>query len=497
MSSRRALPARLTEDGRLYRPFDLAAKPILASLPGARWEGGYWKVSLDEGDRHRVLEVADQLGVTVASALRLPLNVAGERARTAGLYPFQVDGVDWLSRRGKALLADEMGLGKTAQALLALPEEAAALVVCPACLKYNWREEAARWRPDFTRAVVERRKHFRLPAAGQMVVVSYDSLPDNPGPAGHVHLVADESHKLKGRNSRRGQRFRKLSGSAQAVWALTGTPLLNEPGELFAMLKALNMVAETFGGWNRYLELFNARKGEWNEMIWGKPKPEVPELLRRVMLRRLRSEVLPDLPSKYYQNLVVPLPTGEAGLAAEMDDLWGRWRQYLGERDDLPPFPAFSAVRERLARTRIKVMKQAVEMYEEDGQPLVVFSAHRAPVEALAGRPGWKGILGDTSSRQRQAITERFQAGELKGVALTIGAGGEGLTMTRASTVLFVDLDWVPAKNVQAEDRVCRIGQAAGNVRVVRMVSDHVLDRRVLEVLHKKAELARAVVEAA
>jgi SNF2 family DNA or RNA helicase len=486
----------LTASCRLYREYDPDAVPVLRSLPGARWDAGgrYWAVSHDEGDRRRVLEVADQLGVSVDPALRLPLSPAAERARSRDLYPFQVEGVDWLSRRRKALLADEMGLGKTAQALFALPEGAAALVVCPACLKYNWREEAARWRSEFNVAVVEGRKDFRLPAAGEMVVVSYDCLPDDPGPAGHVHVIADESHKLKGKDSVRGKRFRKLAGAARAVWALTGTPLLNEPGELFAMLKAINMVGETFGGWKPFLTLFNATRGYKDQLFWGEPAPEVPHLLRRVMVRRLRSEVLPELPTKRYETLVVPLPTA---LTGEMDELWGQWRPYLEERDELPPFPAFAAVRKRLAQTGIEALKEVVELYEEEGVPLVVFSAHRAPVEALAGRSGWKGILGDTAPEERQAITEEFQAGGLKGVASTIQAGGVGLTMTRASTVLFVDLDWVPANNAQAEDRLCRIGQEADKVRVVRMVSDHALDRRVLEVLARKIELARAVFEAA
>jgi SWI/SNF-related matrix-associated actin-dependent regulator 1 of chromatin subfamily A len=469
----------------------------LRSLPGARWDQQErcWTVSLLEGDRHRVLEVADRLGLEVDSVLRLPLSPAAERARSAGLYPFQVTGVDWLSRRRKALLADEMGLGKTAQALLALPEGAAVLVVCPACLKFNWREEAVRWRPDFGVSIIEGRKAFRLPVSGELVVVSYDSLPNDFDLAAlrPVHLIADESHKLKGKDSKRNERFRKLSGAARAVWALTGTPLLNEPGELFATLKALDFVGETFGGWQNYLRLFNARRGYNNRLIWGPPEPEVPELLRRVMLRRERAEVLPELPFKQYQTVPVPLPK-DAELLAELEELWGRYRPYLEQQEELPPFHAFAAVRERLARTRIDALLELVQLYEEQNQPQVVFSAHRAPIEALSGHPGWSAILGDTPAGQRQAITARFQAGQLKGVALTIGAGGVGLTMTRASTVLFVDLDWVPANNVQAEDRVCRIGQSASKVQVVRLVSDHVLDKRVLQVLDRKAELARAVV---
>src|SRR5262245_5578154 len=128
-------------------------------------------------------------------------------------------------------------------------------------------------------------------------------------------------------------------------------------------------------------------------------------------------------------------------------------------------------------------MLELVEQFEDQGGPLVVFSAHREPIEALAARGGWGVITGGTEPRRRQEVVDAFQAGRLKGVGRTIQAGGTGLTLTRASTALFVDLDWTPANNLQAEDRVCRIGQRAGHVRIIRMVSDHPLDRRVLRVL--------------
>jgi SWI/SNF-related matrix-associated actin-dependent regulator 1 of chromatin subfamily A len=498
MSYGHGTPSRLTADGRLYRRYDPSAGHLLRSLPGAEWNPGgkYWSVSLDHGDRRRVLEVADLLGIEeVAPELVLPLSPAALRAQTACLYPFQVEGVGWLSQRQKALLADEMGLGKTPQALFALPDQAAALVICPGGLTYTWKAEVARWRPDLTPVVVEGRKGFRLPAPGELVVVSYGNLPDEVEGVslGSVHLVADEAHWLKGKDSMRTKRFRKLAASVGSVWALTGTPLLNHPGELLNMLTALGMVEETYGHRGKFYKLFNADKNRWGGTVWGQPDPLARELLRRVMLRRLRCDVMPQLPSKQYRTHVVPLPPKERGLLRDMDELWGGYRQYL-VADDLPPIHAFSAVRERLAKTRIRAMVDIVEKYEEQGEPLVVFSAHRAPVEALRGRPGWAVITGDTPTAERQAFATRFQAGELNGVALTIGAGGVGLTLTRASTVLFVDLAWTPADNVQAEDRVCRITQEAEMVQAIRMVSEHALDCRVLEVLDRKAELERAVV---
>ena len=155
--------------------------------------------------------------------------------------------------------------------------------------------------------MVKGKKNFRLPSPGEMVVVSYDSLPDEVESLQSIHLIADEAHKLKGRKAKRTKRFRKITGSAGSVWALTGTPLLNSPEELFSMLEALGMEKETFQDWHNYLKLFNAGMGEWDQIVWGKPMPQVPELLRRVMVRRLRCDVLPQLLTKQYQTLIVPL----------------------------------------------------------------------------------------------------------------------------------------------------------------------------------------------
>lgn len=153
-------------------------------------------------------------------------------------------------------------------------------------------------------------------------------------------------------------------------------------------------------------------------------------------------------------------------------------------------------MRALLAKCRIPAMLDLVEDFEDAEQPLVVFSAYKAPIQELAKRDGWAVITGDTTSRQRQEIVREFQAGNLKGVGLTIRAGGTGLTLTKASNVLFVDLDWVPTQNAQAVDRVRRIGQTAGSVQVIRLSSNHPVDRRVQEILVQKMELIHGAIEA-
>lgn len=529
---RRCVPVRVKNVRRLTRdgyveivPFDKDALPLLRSIPGARFEKQRtpvaWKVSLADGDRARLLEVADQLGLEVPDELtQVAVSKQAKAAHHAGLYPFQVEGVDWLAKGDKRLLCDEMGLGKTVQSLAALADDSAVLIVTPATIKDNWRQEAEKWVPQLKATVLKGRSSFRLPKPGELVIVNFDILPEYLEPekkwagakpwevevkwpsqemaaaAAKMVVVVDEAHKVKNYKTARAKRVKGLCLSARKVWALTGTPLENRPADLFGMLESLQMQHIVFGGWKRFVELMGGYRNRWGGYDWGTPQPIVPELMRRVMLRRKRHEVLPDLPAKTYTILKVPVPVE---LREYMDKLWDEWSDLLdAERMEdrvLPPFEEFSSLRQKLAESRTEGILELAEEHEEEEVPLVIFSAHLAPLNALAERPGWAKITGDTPSHKRQEIVNRFQAGELKGVACSIRAAGIGLTLTRAWKMIFVDLDWVPGQNQQAEDRICRIGQTANKVEIVRMVSDHVLDQHILDLIAWKISIIDAAVD--
>jgi SNF2 family DNA or RNA helicase len=211
------------------------------------------------------------------------------------------------------------------------------------------------------------------------------------------------------------------------------------------------------------------------------------------MLRRTRRQVLPCLPGKRVQVLTVC-----ARLTSEDRCLCDRalkaWND-AGNPRVLPAFEKMSAVREALSRAKIPALLELVESYEEAEEPLVVFSDHLAPVEEVGNRKGWAVITGDTPPARRADIVATFQAGDLKGLALTITAGGLGISLTRAAHAVFCDLNWVPANNVQSEDRLCRIGQSRGCVYTV-IEADHELDRRINEVLTEKMELFLATMPA-
>lgn len=413
--------------------------------------------------------------------------------------------------------------GKTIETLCALPREGElppVLCIVPNVVKHNWLDEAATWAPMYRRTALSGRNSFRWPQPGEIVAINYDILPleaeaptrktkkeEKPeaamareaahlkftasAPRGLV-VVIDEAHNCRN-NSARTRRVRGIVGCASRAWGLTGTPLLNHPDQLWRVLQSLDLAGLVFGGWNNFTRLFHASRNRWGGWVWGAPMPEVPERLRRAMLRRIKAEVLPDLPAKRYQVLTCN-GIGEA-MRRELDRLWEEWQEVVQGDEDLPPFEKFSEIRQKLAAARTPAVLEWVEPYEDAGEPLVVFSAHRAPIDELGKREGWATITGDTPAAKRTEIVARFQAGELRGVACTIVAAGVGLTLTRAATALFVDLDWTPALNIQAQDRLHRIGQTAQSVLYVRMVSDHPLDLHIQSLIAKKMEMIAASIE--
>jgi SNF2 family DNA or RNA helicase len=445
----------------------------------------------------------------VVAATKSELSHIERRLEGLPVRPFQRAGIEWLSQMPGAILADDMGLGKTMQALLAA--NGRLLVVCPAGLKAVWAAEAARWRPDLRPVILRGNGSFRWPAEGELVILNYEILPDTAPPCpGPINLIADEAHYLKNAKALRTQRFRALASAVRAqggkVWELTGTPLLGHEPELWAILVNADLQRTTFGTWVRYRELMGGYIGRYGTEWSGRIHPSVPGILERVMLRRRKTDVLAELPPKTRQMVPVEIRGEAARLCDEavriIEDRTGMsldelFQRLLDDEGSAPriPFEKLSEARHALAKAKIEALVELVEAHEDAGEPVIVFSAHLAPIHELAKRDGWAAITGAQTAEERSRIVEAFQAGKLRGVACTIQAGGLGLTLTRASNEIFVDLSWTPAENLQAEDRAWRIGQK--NALLVRwLVANHPLEQRMAELLQAKMQLIEATVEA-
>jgi len=470
-------------------------------------------------------DLAQQLA-REAQAIRADLS-AGEQLvaridaelaeRGLTLFQHQREGIAWLAPRRRALLADAMGLGKSAQALLATPRDVPVTIVCPASVKLNWAREIALWRPDLRPRVLAGRKSWQWPLPGEAVIANYEILPKAPKnraeeegitrPGRDTVLISDESHFCKNARAARTKNFRacaKLALEAGGrVYLLTGTPLTNRPIELWHVLNAAGLAEDAFGSFKVFQRLMGGTEGRWGLEWSGDIDASVPARLRQVSLYRRREDVL-DLPPKMRVPVHVPgefppdvrklLDALLAVLDAQGIDLDRATELVDLTRVTGAAFEQLAAARAALATAKIPAMVEAIQEYEEAEEPVLVFSAHRAPIDLLSAREGWATITGDTPSTDRQAIVDAFQAGELKGLGLTIKAGGIGITLTRAAHEIFVDCAWTPADNNQAEDRAMRIGQTRP-VLIKRLVANHEVDRRVEAILRAKQALIDAAIE--
>lgn len=356
--------------------------------------------------------------------------------------------------------------------------------------------EALREADAATKAPVEWGKLNRVAAERARVTKPY------PG----TLLGADEAHRARNPEAAVTVRFRDLSVTVRdnggRCWLLTGTPLMNRLDDLWTVLQGAGLGTIAFAPH----EGATAKQARGQFDIDALFPGRIPERLRTVMLRRRREDVLPDLPLKTRDVLEVELDPETERLAdsvvqgllalgidlrtATLDSLFTAALKSV-ERERM------SELRKKLAAAKIPALLDLVSDLEEEGVPLVVFADHRAPLDLLAKRDGWGRISGEESVEQKTETVAQFQAGKLKGVGVSIKAGGVGITLTRAWRGIFVDYPWVPPLVWQAEDRLVRIGQKAQKCQFTRLVAAHVLERRVDELLEAKTKLFERTINAA
>jgi SNF2 family DNA or RNA helicase len=416
------------------------------------------------------------------------------------LRHFQEAGRDWLRPRSRALLGDDPGLGKTIQALMAHPPRCPLMTVCPATAKGIWKRESLKWRPDLRPTILEGRGSFRIPQDDEHVILNYDILPETaPKLLTSTTVIGDEATAVKSNQTKRHERFKLLTYGALKTggraWALTGSPLMNHPYELWNILRSVRLEKEAFGSWPNFMWLFNGVQGRFG-IQYGRPRPEVWDHLKKVMLRRTQEQVLDELPPTQIQDVPVDIPANvraicdkaAAFLAAHGIDLTKPLEMADATKIYGADFDEVSHARKALAMAKIPAMLDFIEPYEESDEPLVVFSCHRVPIDLLSKRKGWAVITGDESSSKRTKAEDDFQAGRLKGIAATIQAGGTCITLTRSAHALFVDELWTPELNRQARMRLKRMTQKR-SVTFHRLVADHAIDERVAEVNARKKDL--------
>ena len=422
------------------------------------------------------------------------------------LHPFQRAGVRYALERRRTFIADEQGLGKTVQALAALEHDEAfpAVVICPASMKLTWERESSHWLPERTVTVLEGRAGSgwsEEAESADILVLNYDILEahaDRIARRGLQALVLDESHYVKNPGAQRTKAALALAAHLDddaLRLALTGTPILNRPEELVSQLRVLGRLRE-FGSGARLMRRFRDA-GSDDRLHWN--------LRARCYVRRTKRQVLPQLPAKRHDGVPVALSNEQEYRLAEQDVI--AWLQTLPL--DLRTLDAkiASALRaEQLVRlNHLRQLAAAGKLptalawiadFLESGEPLVVFADHVAIQRALLERfPDAPHILGSDNSTNRQRAVDAFQdehGPQL--IVCSLKAASQGITLTRASNVAFLELDWTPARHDQAEDRLHRIGQDSA-VTAWYLLAPDTIDETMAELLQRKRSVINAVTD--
>jgi SNF2 family DNA or RNA helicase len=406
-------------------------------------------------------------------------------------FPYQLEGVAFLMPRHAALLADEMGLGKTIQTILALRLllqaglVRRALLVCPKPLVFNWCRELRSWAEDLPFEVIggslaARRATWRVSSA-PLKIVNYEVLTRDTDLIDHDDVrfdlvVLDEAQRIKNRESKTAQAARGLRRSRS--WALTGTPIENKPDDLvnlFAFIDPDRVPPDT-------------------------PAKQLPRLTGDCILRRVKEDVMRDMPPKIVQDVALELTPaqrdsynlaesegvirlnelGHTITVQHVFELVMRLKQIC----NFDPLTGESAKLERLVADVAEVA--------ESGRKAIVFSQWVAPLEQIAAALEPFGAMlyhGKVPQAERVPILDRFRTDPSKHVLLmSYGTGSVGLNLQFANYVFLFDRWWNPAVEDQAINRAHRLGQTE-TVFVKRFVTQETIEGRIAQVLERKRQL--------
>jgi SNF2 family DNA or RNA helicase len=457
------------------------------------------------------------------------------------LYPFQLEVVDRFEGVPHVLIGDDMGLGKTVEALALDCRRRAkqlagqrqsnhkTLIIAPLSVISSWQHHVQLVWPASRCIAINPKNRDEFVAALKgpyhYYIIHWEALRlvKELQDVHWWHVIADEVHKAKNRKSLQTIALKKIRTYHKT--ALSGTPADNSPQDIWSILHWL--YPRTFTSyWTFYkyhvmVKVETNRRGQQYKKICGVAHAD--ELLRVISpfyARRLKEDVIKDLPDKYYSTIEVTLSPAQRRIYNQMKSDMLSW---VGKHEDEPiAAPIILAQLTRLKQfalacaelvevrrydkkagetqttTAVRLtepsskLDAAMEIITETTEKVVVFSESKQIINLLVQRLVSKGIsnvvlTGDTPAQTRGQLIDTFQNGGARVFAGTISAGGIGITLTSASTVIFLDRMWNPSQNRQAEDRLHRIGQENA-VHVIDIVASDTVDGGRLQQIRMKWE---------
>lgn len=424
------------------------------------------------------------------------------------LFPFQKDGVAFLhSRKGRALIGDEMGLGKTIQALAYLQlhrEHRPAVIVCPASLKLNWAKEIRdTMNPCPGIQILEGRTPYRINK--EIIIINYDILQYWVQALLSISpkiIIADECHAFKNNDALRTKAVKLLAKPVPHFIALSGTPIVNRPIEIYNAISIIN--PSVVPGFWKYAQRYCGAKhnGFGWDFSGASNTDELHKILTdSIMIRRKKADVLKDLPDKLYSFVPMTLSNIQEYDAIERDVI-GYLRQAKGEEaadraSNAEIMVQMEMLKQAAVRGKLNAAIEWIGEFLESGEKLVIFAIHKFVIDRLMEKFGTIAVKidGSTSMTDRNTAVERFQKDDkIRVIFGNMQAMGVGLTLTAASNVGILELPWTPGELKQAEDRCHRIGQKF-TVGIHMLLAVGTIEEDIARLLDKKRKVLDAVLD--
>jgi len=417
-------------------------------------------------------------------------------------FPYQLKGVRKIAHfHGRALLADEMGLGKTFQSLMwsvENPNSLPGVIICPASLKWNWQREAAHHfgiRADVLEGTKPNIRRFKYHQP-DFVIINYDILEpwfDILMRIAPDLVILDEVQAIKSLTAKRTKLTHALCQGVPNIIALSGTPLTNRPAELYSILHLLrpDLYPNFWPFAHRHCQ---PRKTRWGWQFKGavRLKELHTNLTRTLMIRRLKADVMEDLPSKTIT--VTPLTIERRQEYRQARDNFINWLKKQSVRkakraSNAQKLVQIGYLKRLAAELKLKASIQWIDDFlESSDEKLIVFGVHHHILKPIYQKyKRWSVLItGETAGRKRQIAVDKFQHDrETRLLIGNVQAAGVGLNMTASAYQCFVELPWTPAEMLQCIDRCHRIGQQRG-VNIYLLIGRGTIEEKLWKILETK-----------
>lgn len=510
-------------------------KPVLLHLQSILQQE---ERSIDRYDASQLLELQHNLGMTWQVSDRLQQFVQKfkqgyqqqlptPQGFQGKLRPYQQQGLGWLQflreTQHGGILADDMGLGKTAQTLAHLLmekqaghlQERPALIVAPTSLMHNWFKEAEKFTPQLKVLLLQgpdRHQYFEQIPHYDIVLTTYPLLARDEEQLKQYEyhqLILDEAQNIKNPRAKAAQVVRQLT--ARHRLCLTGTPMENHLGELWALFYFL------MPGFLYSQEIFNKKYRHPIEKRGDQQlRQKLVNRIKPFILRRLKTDVAKELPEKTTIEVNIDMNDQQSKLyEAVRATMQASIQKIVAEkgfkRSQIQILDALLKLRQvcchpsllRLDSVKIgqansakleQLMDMVVPMVEE-GRKILIFSQFTSMLELIEqqlhhAEIGYVKLTGKT--KKRDEVITAFQSGQVPVFLISLKAGGVGLNLTAADTVIHYDPWWNPAAEDQASDRAWRIGQDKP-VFVYKLITNKSIEEKILALQQNKAELAHSI----